>query len=189
VTDHSRTLMTHFFVLLSVFTLAGCNMNDFMLGQNARSAQVPGPGAISTAPVPPANAAPTTKELARVEQVLDAADQVRVTVPTIRGMGYASVSAQPGKNLNHRRLNAIRVARMEAMRNLTGQVHGVRINASTTIAEAVLQNDTLRSTVVGMVRGARTVHIQPRGSDTYEVMLEIDRDMIDQMLKVARRGA
>jgi hypothetical protein len=32
------------------------------------------------------------------------------------------------------------------------------------------------------------VQIQPRGNDTYEVLLEIDRDMIDQMLRVARRG-
>ena len=99
----------------------------------------------------------------------------------------AVVSAQPGKSLVHRRLNAIRVARMEAMRNLTEQIHGVRIDGATTIAEAVLQSDTLRSTVVGMLRAARTVHIQPRGSDTYEVLLEVDRDMVDQLLKVARR--
>ena len=188
MTDNSRTLRPHVVALVSAFALAGCNMSGLMLGQRAQSVSVPGPGAISTAPVPSAKAALTTKELARVEQVLDAADPVSFTVPTIRGRGYAVVSAQPGNNLNHRRLNAIRVARMEAMRNLTEQVHGVRIDASTTIAEAVLQNDTLRTSVVGMMRGARTVHIQPRGSDTYEVMLEIDRDMIDQMLRVARRG-
>ncbi|WP_375571192.1 LPP20 family lipoprotein [Seohaeicola saemankumensis] len=163
--------------LISALALSACTATNV----------VPGPGATSTVPVPPRNAAPTTQEISRVEQVLDAADQVSVTVPTIRGMGYAVVSAQPGKNLNHRRLNAIRVARMEAMRNLTEQIHGVRIDASTTIAEAVLQSDTMRTTVVGMLRAARTVHIQPRGSDTYEVLLEVDRDMIDQMLRVARR--
>jgi hypothetical protein len=178
VTEFPRPLMPRMAILVSVLALAGCDTSQKM----------PGPGAFSTAPTPPASAAPTTQELARVEQVLDAADQVSVTVPTIRGMGYAVVSAQPGKNLNHRRLNAIRVARMDAMRNLTEQIHGVRLDASTTIAEAVLQNDTLRSSVVGMLRGARTVHIQPRGSDTYEVLLEVDRDMIDQMLKIARRA-
>jgi outer membrane protein FlgP len=173
---------------VSALALTACTPSQWMPGGGA-TATVPGPGAASTVPTPPRDAVPTTQELSRVEQVLDAADQVSVTVPTIRGMGYAVVSAQPGNNLNHRRLNAIRVARMEAMRNLTEQIHGVRIDASTTIAEAVLQNDTMRSTVAGMLRGARTVHIQPRGSDTYEVLLEVDRDMIAQMLKVARRGA
>jgi hypothetical protein len=177
VTDFSRLLMPHIVILVSVLALGACEAPK----------TVPGPGADSTAPTPPSSAAPTTQELARVEQVLDAADRVAVTVPTIRGMGYAVVSAQPGHNLNHRRLNAIRVARMDAMRNLTEQIHGVRIDATTTIAEAVLQNDTMRSTLTGMLRGARTVHIQPRGTDTYEVLLEIDRDMIDQMLRIARR--
>lgn len=179
MTEFSRPLMPYTILLVSALALSACNTSQM----------VPGPGATSTAPTPPASAAPTTAELARVEQVMDAADQVAVTVPTIRGMGYAVVSAQPGNNLNHRRLNAIRVARLDAMRNLTEQIHGVRIDATTTVAEAVLQSDTMRSTLAGMLRGARTVHIQPRGSDTYEVMLEIDRDMIDQMLRIARRGA
>lgn len=163
---------------ISVLALSACKATHV----------VPGPGATSTVPVSPRDTAPTTQEISRVEQVLDAADQVTVVVPTIRGMGYAVVSAQPGKNLNHRRLNAIRVARMEAMRNLTEQIHGVRIDTATTIGEAVLQSDTMRSTVVGMLRAARTVHIKPRGSDTYEVLLEVDRDMIDQMLRVAKRA-
>jgi hypothetical protein len=179
VTKFTRQPMPIIVGLSCFLAFAACNPVEL----------VPGPGAVSTAPTPPITAVPTTRELARVEQVIDAADQVAATINTIRGMGYATVSSQPGTNLNQRRLNAIRVARIEAMRDLTEQIHGVRIDASTTIAESVLQNDTLQSTVVGMLRAARTVHIQPRGSDTYEVLLEIDRDMIDQMLKIARRGA
>ena len=177
MTDFPRPSMPLMFTLMSALALSACDETKV----------VPGPGATSTVPVPPRNAASTTQEISRVEQVLDAADQVTVVAPTIRAMGYAVVSAQPGKSVNHRRLNAIRVARMEAMRNLTEQILGVRIDASTTIAEAVLQSDTMRSAVVGMLRATRTVHIQPRGSDTYEVLLEVDRDMIDQMLKAARR--
>ena len=177
MTEFPRPSMSLMVTVISALALSACD----------ETSVVPGPGATSTVPVPPRNAASTTQEISRVEQVLDAADQITVVAPTIRGMGYAVVSAQPGKSVNHRRLNAIRVARMEAMRNLTEQIHGVRIDASTTIAEAVLQSDTMRSAVVGMLRATRTVHIQPRGSDTYEVLLEVDRDMIDQMLKVARR--
>lgn len=179
MTNFSRPLMPFLVGLSCVLAVAACDTVKL----------VPGPGAESTAPTPPITAVPTTRELARVEQVLDMVDQVAVPMPSIRGMGYATVSSQPGTNLNQRRLNAIRVARMEAMRDLTEQIHGVRIDASTTIAELVLQKDTLQSTVAGMLRGARTVQIQPRGNDTYEVLLEIDRDMIDQMLRVARRGS
>jgi len=189
VTLFSRPLMAHLVIVVSVLALASCDTIQQVIGQPVSGQQVPGPGAMSTVPTPSSSAAVTTRELATVEQVLDNLDQVRIEVPSIRGMGYAVVSAQPGNNLNHRRLNAIRVARMEAMRNLTEQIHGVRIDAVTTIGEAVLQSDTLRSSVTGMLRGARTVHIQPKGSDTYEVLLEVDRDMIDQMLKAARRGA
>lgn len=149
---------------------------------------VPGPGAASTMPTPARTANPATKELAVTEQVLDANDTVQALVPTITGIGYAVVSVQPGKNLNQRRLLAIRVARLEAMRDLTAQIHGMRVDASTSVAEAVMQNDTLRATVTGMIRGARTAHIEPKGTDTYEVVLELDRDMIAQLIKAARRG-
>ena len=187
MTEFFRPKMPRLVILASVLALAACDTGHFLSGSS--SGLGPGPGATSTAPTPPSSAAATTRELAMVEQVLDTLDQVEVVVPTISGMGYAVVSAQPGRNLHHRRLNAIRVARMEAMRNLTEQIHGVRIDSTTTIGEAVLQSDTMRSSVTGMLRGARTVQIQLKGSDTYEVLLEVDRDMIDQMLKIARHRA
>ena len=52
--------------------------------------------------------------------------------------------------------------------------------------DAIIQNDTLRATVEGTIRGARTVRINPVGSDTYEVVLELDRDMIAHIMKAAR---
>ena len=72
-------------------------------------------------------------------------------VPTITGMGYASVSSQPAKSINQRRLMAIRAARLSAMRNLTEQVHGIKINSRTTIIDAIVQNDSLRATVDGLI--------------------------------------
>ena len=81
-------------------------------------------------------------------------------VPTITGMGYASISSQPAKSSNQRRLMAIRAARLEAMRNLTEQVHGLKINSRTTIIDAIVQNDSLRATVEGTILGARTVRIK-----------------------------
>jgi hypothetical protein len=107
-------------------------------------------------------------------------------VPTITGMGYASVAAQPAKSINQRRLMAIRAARLEAMRNLTEQVHGIRINSRTTIIDAIVQNDSLRATVDGLIVGAKTVRINPVGSDTYEVVLELDQALINTIMKAAK---
>lgn len=143
----------------------------------------------------PANGA--AEQLAATEKALDTLEAkapakstvtAASTVSTIQGVGHAVVSVQPGKSLSQKRLLAIRAARMEALRSLTDQIHGVSVSGSTTIAEAVVQSDTLRTTVTGVIRGARTVHIEPQSSDVYEVLLEIDRSMISQMLKIARRG-
>ena len=41
----------------------------------------------------------------------------------------------------------------------------------------MVQNDTFRGIVSGVIRGARTVRINPTGSDTYETVLEIDQDV------------
>lgn len=107
-------------------------------------------------------------------------------VPTITGMGYASISSQPAKSSNQRRLMAIRAARLEAMRNLTEQIHGLKINSRSTIIDAIVQNDSLRATVEGTILGARTVRINPVGSDTYEVVLELDQALIATIMKAAR---
>lgn len=120
-------------------------------------------------------------------QATSAISQPKVkVVPTITGMGYASVSSQPAKSVNQRRLMAVRAARLEAMRNLTEQVHGMKINSRTTIIDAIVQNDSLRATVDGLVVGAKTVRINPVGADTYEVVLELDQALINTIMKAAR---
>ena len=62
----------------------------------------------------------------------------------------------------------------------------MRLDTRTTVIDAVLQNDTTRTTVSGTIRGARTLRINPVGRDTYEVVMELDRDMIARIMKAAR---
>ncbi|NBT40921.1 MAG: hypothetical protein EBT20_10735 [Alphaproteobacteria bacterium] len=129
---------------------------------------------------------PATKDMAAVEAALDFTQAAQVEVPTITATGYAAVSAQPARSQTEKRLMAIRAARLSAYRDLTEQIHGMKISAQTTVIDAVVQNDSLRGQVKGVVRGARTVRINPMGSDTYEVVLEIDRDSIRRILSAAR---
>ncbi len=124
------------------------------------------------------------ESLAAVKEVLDAkADQI----PTLSAVGYAVISSQPGRSDAQKRLMAIRAARMAAMRDLAEQIHGLQVDSSTTVIDLMVQNDTFRGIVTGTIRGARTVRINPTGSDTYEIVLEIDRDMIAYLMDSARR--
>ena len=107
-------------------------------------------------------------------------------IPTLTAVGYAVVSSQPGRSEAQKRLMAIRSARMSAMRELAEQIHGVQVDSNTTVIDLMVQNDTFRAVVKGVIRGAKTVRINPTGKDTYETVLEIDRDMMIALLKSAR---
>lgn len=90
-----------------------------------------------------------------------------------RGIGYATVSNQPGKTLAQKQLMAIRASRLMAMRELAEKIHGLNIDAYTSVAEGTMLNDSLRGSVMGLVRDARVVSITPIRSNVYETILEI----------------
>ena len=125
--------------------------------------------------------------MADVAAINEALDASVAEIPTISAVGYAVVSSQPGRSENQKRLMAIRSARMAAMRELAEQIHGLKVEGNTTVIDLMVQNDTFRGMVTGTIRGARTVRINPTGSDTYEVVLEIDNEMISSLIKTAKR--
>jgi hypothetical protein len=124
-----------------------------------------------------------TNQLNKTRELLDGAS---ITFPTLTATGYAVVSTQPGQNIEQRRLMAIRSARMSAMRELAEQIHGLKVDSNTTVIDLMVQNDTFRGIVSGVIRGARTVRINPTGSDTYETVLEIDQDMVAYLFRQAQ---
>ena len=127
-----------------------------------------------------------TQTLVNIKDVFDAGAE---NIPTLTAVGYAVTSTQPGRNEAQKRLMALRSARMAAMRDLAEQIHGLKVDSSTTVIDLIVQNDTFRGMVNGTIRGARTVRINPTGTDTYEVVLEIDRETIGYLLKTARKTA
>ena len=143
-------------------------------------------GTASTLNVLSNNNGEDAAHLAAINEVLDASVD---KVPTISAMGYAVVSSQPGRSANQKRLMAIRSARMAAMRDLAEQIHGLKVEGNTTVIDLMVQNDTFRGIVSGTIRGARTVRINPTGSDTYEVLLEIDKETLSYLLRQARSVA
>jgi hypothetical protein len=105
------------------------------------------------------------------------------------GRGFAQVSGQPGATLGERRLLAVRAARLDAVRDLAEQVRGIRLDVETLVDDAVVRDDRLSASIDTTLRGARTVSIQPRGEDGYEVVMELDAASVALVLRMARAGA
>ena len=161
----SKRVMTFGVVATATMFMAACQHMD----QSAKA--------------PTASMDNEASQLAAIHEVFDASAE---QVPTLTAVGYAVVSSQPGRSDAQKRLMAIRSARMAAMRDLAEQIHGLQVDSSTTVIDLMVQNDTFRGVVSGTIRGARTVRINPTGSDTYEIVLEIDREMINQLISSAR---
>ena len=100
---------------------------------------------------------------------------------TLTATGYAVISIQNHRTAAQQRLLAIRAAKLDAYRSLTEQVYGLRLDATATVADMVVQNDTFRSRVEGVIYGATLVSITPSGDDTYETTLSLDKDVVQEL--------
>ena len=100
---------------------------------------------------------------------------------TLTATGYAVISVQNHRNAAQQRLLAIRAAKLDAYRSLTEQVYGVRLDANATVADMVVQNDTFRVRVEGVIFGATLVSITPTGNDTYETTLSLDKAVVQDL--------
>lgn len=169
-----KSIVSLTFAASAIIALSGCHTPTHF-GTAATLANSPA--------VDPAMDTAQAHSLASIKEVFDATAE---KVPTLTAVGYAVVSSQPGKSDSQKRLMAIRSARMAAMRDLAEQIHGLKVDSSTTVIDLMVQNDTFRGVVSGTIRGARTVRINPTGSDTYEIVLEIDREMISHLMSTAR---
>ncbi len=148
------------------------------MSPGAPAGLVPGAESGSTAvpPVPATKVAvPTTMEAGTVIAPLVERRE------TLTATGYAVISVQNHRNPAQQRLLAIRAAKLDAYRALTEQVYGLKVEANATVADMVVQNDTFRSRVEGVIFGATLVSITPAGDDTYEVTLTLDRPVVQDL--------
>lgn len=100
---------------------------------------------------------------------------------TLTATGYAVISVQNSKNPAQQRLMAIRASKLDAFRTLTEQVYGQQLDASSTVADMVMLNDTFRTKVEGVIYGAQLVSITPVGEDTYETTLSLDKEVVQDL--------
>jgi hypothetical protein len=88
------------------------------------------------------------------------------------------VSAQAGSDESSKRLMAIKASKLDAYRELAEQVYGQKVDGEQALANLVLTNNELRSSVEGVIRGARVVKSYPVGDDTYATELELDMQVV-----------
>ena len=123
-----------------------------------------------------ASCAMTTEEYnaAVVETLVNAQGNIVAT-------GYAVISVQPHDNPAQQRLLSIRASKLDAYRSLMEQVYGQYLDVNTTVGQLVLESDTFRARVQGVIYGAYLVSITPVGDDTYEVTMSLDRGIVSDL--------
>ena len=76
---------------------------------------------------------------------------------------------------------AIRTSKLDAYRVLMEQVYGLKLDSDTTVEEIVIQNDSFRGKVQGVIYGATLVSISPVGDDVYETTLSLNHNVVHDL--------
>ena len=94
--------------------------------------------------------------------------------PVLNAVGYAPINAQIGLDVSSKRLMAIKASKLDAYRELAEQVYGQKVHGNQALSNLVLTDNSLKSSVEGVIRGARVIKSYPVGNDTYATELELD---------------
>ncbi len=99
--------------------------------------------------------------------------QVDYSARIIRGTGIGAVPTN-ASNVGAARANAIRAAKMDALRNLVEAVKDVRITSETTVSNNMVESDVITSKVEAMVRGAQQVgDVRYLSDSSVELTMEV----------------
>ena len=109
------------------------------------------------------------------------------TYPVLQAVGYAPIAEQQGSSDTLKMLQAIKASKLDAYRELAEQVYGQRLSGQESLSNLVLSNAQLKSSVDGVIRGARVVKSYAVDDNTYATELELDmRKVHDIYLSVAK---
>ncbi|WP_432280144.1 LPP20 family lipoprotein [Shewanella aestuarii] len=97
--------------------------------------------------------------------------------PKITAVGYAPLATQPSNEQSHKILMAMQASKVAAYRELAEQVYGQKIDAHSSVSEWLLTNDTVKSSVSGLIKGAKVVKTYPSG-EFYVTELELDFEQV-----------
>ncbi len=81
-----------------------------------------------------------------------------------------------------KRLMAKRAARVDALRNLTETIYGVRLDSTTTVRDFVTQSDVIRTRLSAVIQGAEEIDYRVHPDGTAEVTVEITVGPVEDIL-------
>ena len=93
--------------------------------------------------------------------------------PVLSAIGQAPISLQKSDHKTQRMLMAINASKIAAYAELAEQVYGQTIDGKTTMSNLIVDNQKLKTSVQGIIRGAKVVKSYPVG-DTYTTELSLD---------------
>ncbi len=93
------------------------------------------------------------------------------------------VTIATSANLTPReKLLARRAAKVDALRNLSETIYGLRVDASSTVGNFVLRSDVIRSRLTVAIQGAREIDYKQSEDGTAEVTMEITLGEVETIL-------
>ncbi|APD93306.1 flagellar biosynthesis protein FlgP [Alteromonas mediterranea] len=98
--------------------------------------------------------------------------------PVLKAIGYAPISSQRGEGDSMKLIMAMKASKLDAYRELTEQVYGQKIEGSQSVSHLVVESESLRASVEGVIRGAEVVKTYPVGEDTYVTELSLDMQQV-----------
>ncbi|KLV05897.1 flagellar protein FlgP [Photobacterium aquae] len=98
----------------------------------------------------------------------------------LNAVGYASISEQRGRTDEEKRTRAMRASKLDAYRELTEQVYGMRVSARAGMEDQALGIETTDGSADGIIRGAEVVRSYPVG-DNYVTEMKLDLNKMEMM--------
>lgn len=94
--------------------------------------------------------------------------------PVLKAVGYAPISAQRADTDSGRTILAMKASKLDAYRELAEQVYGQKIAGNQQLSQLVMNDESLKASVEGVIRGAKVMKTYAVGDDTYVTELELD---------------
>lgn len=91
----------------------------------------------------------------------------------ITATGYAAMMTNKRLTKSQARIMSLRSSMLDAYRNLSERVYGLKIDGSSSLSNMVMQNDELRTYVDAYLVGAKVVSQREHEDGTFETIVEM----------------
>lgn len=92
----------------------------------------------------------------------------------IIGIGLAAVQDEAETSWAERRVAAVRAAKLDALRSIAEQVHGVRYQSRSQVGGSRLGSDRFSVTAEGVISGVKFVRVEPLDSGIFQATAELE---------------